>query len=77
MPPPIARRSAQVRSFPGVPVSSGSRSSGCIDAFIRCMLTTSPTTPALASSRAGPACATGVVTMAAPPAARLAEEAKR
>ena len=77
MPPAIARRSAQVRSLPGVPVSSGSRSKGCIDSFIRCMLATSPATPAAARSRAGPASATGVVTIAAPPAARLAEEAKR
>ena len=41
--------------------------------FITRMATSSPATPATAKKRAGPACSTGVVSMASPPEARDAE----
>ena len=75
-PPATASRSLQRSIAPGRPSCRGSTVTGSMRLSMYFIAVTSPTTPSTARARAGPVCATGVVTIASPDAARLAELTK-
>ena len=75
--PPAAIKYSEARmSFPGAPWCNSSRGSGSMPSSKTLVAARSLAAAAMPDTRAGPACSTGVVTIAIPDDAAAAEETK-